>query len=591
MTNKLSLNKKFNHIVKLVSLVGIISFVNIAGVVNVAFADSQQTTAGICRKLSLVETLAEAQLKGIEEFNHAFKIDHFSEDFADSHIDNIGYRHETYTPEGQGINKGHHISSYFKWLKEVNDYVNKVFGTSSENLFKQILFTEVEMDRKLIRRLRATYYDYKSLRYAFRTLNKAQRLRLENAIINSIDRFNTVIANNAEIQSMLRQHGDLPPAHHWHGFGIGPGPDQANFAARNALDMASGRPIARYKDAKVFGNKKLAELDVLAGKIFSGDKLNSKMFTLDEGTGQHYFSFRACEILRKEAFARKVDYEKIQRRFQKRFQVELTDSEVRDVVDYYVTADRFSPELVLSERVTLDFGQEAGVISIDLVGMGAQNAEALLRYIRGLLNTDQAIIEARQSEMNVTRQLDTKVDFVSEVLRVFDLVGETTLAPRSGDDIVISIKNPLNKETRQQTFRDIIEMIAMNEEHRASYRIVDIDGTFVDAKARLGAVLINKHIVDMENVLKRMMLTLEAKDLYEESLQVVIAGEVLPGNRGDATYNLVVGGELPANLTQEIIRDTFQEAVRYVAPKAQVKGDKSAGQITYTHHIVPEPVK
>ena len=253
-------------------------------------------------------------------------------------------------------------------------------------------------------------------------------------------------------------------------------------------------------------------------------------------------------------------------------------------VDYYATADRFSPELVLSERVHLDFGQESGVISIDLVGMGAQNAEALLKYIRGLLNTDQAVIQARQSEINITKQLDAKVSYISGILRMFNLVGETTKAPRSGDDIVVSLKDRLDPEIRRQTFLDIIEMIAANAEHRASFRIVDIDGTFVDARSRLGTVLINKHIVDMENVLKRTMLTLEERGFYEESLHVVLAGEVLPRHQGDATYNLFIGGELPGNLTHDIIREIFEEAVAYVAPNAQVKGQKTAGEIFPTQH-------
>ncbi|MBL6991060.1 MAG: hypothetical protein ISR65_14840 [Bacteriovoracaceae bacterium] len=472
-------------------------------------------------------------------------------------VGNLQFKSIAYGKNGLSQYRGFHVASSLSYLKNINDYISKNFGASLGNRFKSIMMNKLSKDRQLSFFLESTYLDYKTNRHVFTFMPEAFHKRLLKIMQESLNEFGDELESIPGLIQALEKRGMKLPRE-WMRIGTGPCADCANFAARVAQDVPGDDLIISFSKAKVAGAKILKRIQNYEKLISNSFNLKSKMFEYHPGRLRHFLSLDAIVILRQE-----THIPTIIKRFRDRFKIDLTDGQAKILVDYYRETNKFSAELVLKEKVNINFRGKHGVISGDAISMGAEGHRQLLHHLDSSESVEFNINQARIAIEKTAKQMDKRSKSFTSFLRRLKILKNTQSAIDSGDDIVARLKKAVTLARRSSLFDSLVGHISRSE-HVQSYRMVDVPGVYVDRpKIQLSTEKINNHIVDMEAVIKKFTRLCEERGFFNKCNKLTIAGEVRPHANGVTDISLIVGGEVPTtgDFNISMVGSLYQEAI------------------------------
>lgn len=303
------------------------------------------------------------------------------------------------------------------WLKKLNDKIfrNKDFVTALTKYHQAIFLDELRKVFGL--KSFGLYSDFKSVRVSLSEVPSPLELgALRHAFVKANQRF----MQDKRLQAMVRD-GDLSEA--WFQMGFGTTVDEASLAARAARSAPLSKGVLDFKN--LAQQEKWARDIRWAKMIYGRLQRKAKLPIWDK---RH---------LRLEVFvaARKADtLEEFQVLLREQFlDMSLKISEVKALRDMIQIADNFSPSLLVAEHETLSIEDAPfGAISLDFIGLGAENLKATLESLVQAQDTEEALRLARVNEREVTRKFEQKKAAVRKLLEK-EFQEEVTVR-FSGDD-------------------------------------------------------------------------------------------------------------------------------------------------------------
>jgi len=351
-------------------------------------------------------------------------------------------------------------------LKELNDkaFKNKRLGSVVTNLHKTALMQAIDRNAKLRGHIHAYYSDFKSIRLI---IDDDPELisELNKIFVDVQTQFSSLLQHPEFLKLLdnpeLREFVKTPSS--WFRGGVGRSADEAGVASRNARKMDG----ATYNLLN-YSNDDLQK--VLSGTL-ANIRLSAEAFQdskykawVDRGVltvtqKGKVPSVDLVSIIRKQSLPHR-DLGEIKRGIiesvKKQMGVTMSDQEVDRIYQLYQEADRFSPGIFVSERVTLHLEEAThGYIVGDFMDLGSRNTSTLMKELANSSTVDDAVARARQSEVQVTTILNQQKE---ELIQLQKSKGDEFLEIRfTGDDSVM-MKNPLSqKSVSENDLRDYVK--------------------------------------------------------------------------------------------------------------------------------------
>lgn len=338
-------------------------------------------------------------------------------------------------------------------MKKLNDRLgDKNLVTSLTNLHKTMLQKEFGQWAKKYPGLDISLYsDFKSLRFALKgDLTPELRTKLKSEFAAITKDVNEQFADKvASLRPGVPSTIDSPQT--WFKAGIGDTADQAGLAARksrnsrdiSAVDIDTIRPRIQTQ------LKGIEELRLKVSKDLPVDLVDSK-------NGIPHMD--VIEYVRKKGDLFKEDPATFQKNFQKRFNHNLSEEQLGDLVGYLKQIDQFSPGLWLEKRVVanLDAAKNGG-FSADFKGMGAKNLQQVAIDLSKNPNSmDKTLDTLRAGEGIVTKGFDKNKNWYTEVVtKTLKEDGIKTKNLCSGDDCVSIPTQAIPDLTKEKIMRAI----------------------------------------------------------------------------------------------------------------------------------------
>lgn len=375
------------------------------------------------------------------------------------------------------------------------------------------------------------YTDYKGVRFAIvgPPGSEARVMRELRGVLDGVDR---------DFMLALRRNDQLGPRvteTQWHCTGIACSADEANVQTRFPPGTTTEQIQASFRgveDQRAALQASFGESPLMAA-ISPGSRLKTP-------------TAEVFEVLRKNS-----DDAIVAGILNARHRLTLTTQDIQRFRRYATDADRFSPGLLLDQRVEHDFSQAAtGGGTVDFAGVGALNAEATARGLAaGRGNYNRALRAVRTQEGTVTTYLDTlKANTsraIEDTLRAHGLRAEITI---SGDDLVFIPNGPLTPTLRQEL------VLAQARAGVPSSLRISFFGEAVPAADR--AVL----AAEGEGIEKILRTRLESQLTPEELRNVTFATDMRGQARGTGAVGLLTNpGLAPERL--QIVRREFAAAI------------------------------
>ncbi len=435
-------------------------------------------------------------------------------------------------------------------LKILNDKVvqDKDLVTALTNLHKDVVWRTLSEDPEIAAQIVGKYSDFKSVRLAFKEMTPELERRIENKLFEVNRRYSDYLEKLAVKNDWAkRAKGLASDRRAWYHSGIDTTPDEAGILARESRNMPGPARLRRRAD----GRAALLNAAADAGQL---QRWVAKRFAKAEGMlvgDPAVLSAEAIEAIRKISPKDESGViPAIQETLRLRFKVATSAKDAEALKRYLDAADRFSPGLLLEQRVVIDMGKEAaGVISADFKGQNARNLEETLKALARTEGQDLSlrIRAVRAGEEIATQSLDEKKARFQAVLDrlVPGIKGEFT-----GDDGIGFLQKPLSKEQKKRFAQLWVESGGKPEDLRLTFenfRYVDT-GKSIPPEAR------SMLVVEAEGIEKKLRTEL-IRILPREQLNGLHIAVSLKGReegKNSAEITLSTGDSLPAKLRAQV---------------------------------------
>lgn len=342
-------------------------------------------------------------------------------------------------------------------LKRLNDSLgDKNLVTAVTNMHKHLLFSEIDdLLAKYPGVKLEKYSDFKSSRFAF-TFKDGKvppgfQADLDRALKQVSHEFDDAVTKIPGIKL------DKEVPHLWFSAGIGASADEAGLASRQARNGVRVEPGVKSFDevSKGLANTKsrVESARVEIAKSFSSPDKLKLLTTTPEGITLP--SLEVFEVMRKSKNKNMTELREI---FKKRFNVDLSETEMQTLTKYTSEVDQFSPGLWIEERVLANLDEaEMGGFSADFKGMGAKNIQ---QVAVDLATPNKSLKETvdllRQGEAKVTVGFDqAKTSYQQLISKELKDMGVGVVNKCSGDDCVSLPAQALSKAQQERILKKI----------------------------------------------------------------------------------------------------------------------------------------
>lgn len=440
------------------------------------------------------------------------------------------------------------------WMKKLNDktFKDKDFVTALTNFHKE--FVIEEMNKKFPRATGSLYSDFKTLRLTIcGDVAQADLAAIQNAYVEANHRFYA-----SPVLKQITRPSDV--SEHWFFMGVGRTADQAALAARYA--RANGGPghFSYYWDANV-----LEGLDKL---LKDAKAKHAEVLTAFEWTSIPLEVYTAA---RKAANAQgMVEVLKLLYPAQA-----FTVNQAQKILDFAALADEFSPSMLVAKREILTINDAPfGALSIDFIGLGAENLQATANAVLEASSVDQAIQLARKYERDVTLSFVARKQEIVRVVEEF-FAGRVSIR-FSGDDGVIIPEVEFMLREQIYLLRRLSQLFA-----KPFMRMAAINGNSISDAGEL--------ITHAESIEKK----LRAK--FNDQLGVAVSNDIqmqvfIPeaDPRGRNAYLILNLKRILNKEQKEIIRNSFHAAVKTLEEELRMSGAATTYSAADVYAMTPK---
>jgi hypothetical protein len=447
------------------------------------------------------------------------------------------------TPPGTDI----HFIIENAWMKKLNDKVfkNKDLVTALTNYHKT-LFRE-ELNRRAPKLKLHPYQDFKSTRPTLSGRVSGSATAVTEAFVQANARFYA----SKRLRAIIRAE-DMKEI----GFRLGAGysESEAALAGRDARDNSGNSNFSLFWDPRVSARleAKLSTFKNLHQLLI--DQLSRTALLVSERgqLGLH------LDIFASSRKAKKSDFLATLRQL---FPNEKLDQGVADLIlKYTQIADEFSPSVLVAKRELLSIHEAPfGAISIDFIGLGAENLRATAQALIQAEDLATAVRLTRTYEREVTAAFEKRKDLVRAAFA--DYFSGQVNVRFSGDDGVIIPGRAI--EFREQLY--LVQKLSLIMP-RPYFRmaVIDAEGAaYVDS---------SQLITHGESVEKNMRQIL-GETLGSESLSDLSIDTFMPDTGKFRKVYLVLGAKKKLTWPQrKIIRAAFERAVETLENQVRAQG-------------------
>jgi len=441
-----------------------------------------------------------------------------------------------------------HVLVENAWIKKLNDQVfkNKDLVTALTNYHKE-LFLEELANHPLPVKL-DPYQDFKSTRLTLSPVAGPAALpQLEQLFKNTNERFSA----SPVLREILR---DEDRAASWFRMGIGRNEAEAALAARHAREHVEAKGFSYFWDSAVQTSfaKKLSEVQAMHVQIIAQLRHSPLVEVNREDPALKLDVFAAARKSSKQEFLAVL---------RQLFPSAILSQDTAELILRYTQlGDEFSPSVLVAKRELLTVHNAPfGAMSIDFIGLGAENLRGTLSALVSARDLNDAVFRTRQKEREVTRLFDQRKAMVEKTIRDH-FAGQVRLR-FSGDDGIIVPE-------RELTLRDQLFLIQKLSRllPQPFFRMAVISA---DGAADADSSQLMTHGESIEKVLRQMILRdLGAARANQISLQVFI-----PDTGARRKVFLIMGAKGLLNETEKkTLRNAFPGAVKMVQEQVRAQG-------------------
>lgn len=450
-------------------------------------------------------------------------------------------------------------------LKELNDKViaDKDLVTALTNLRKDLEHFHLTLDPEIAPHIVAQSSDFKVFQLALDSAEPKLLAKIQQKVAMMNERYAEFLADAAAERGWVaRGNGLAKDPRSWFHAGVGATADEASLAARDSRTVKwgeAGPQVRSFLQAR--GNLERAgrfadRYQAWAARRFA----DVDGFLSAAGNGEKVLSAEAIETMKKVSPAAptaEAYRDAVIAAIDERFHLRVSPKEADALKNYLSLSDRFSPSLLLDERIEIDMGQAAAaVVSADFKGQGARNIEETMKALAQTKGEPLAgrVQEVRRGEELATGKMEALKGKYAEALQdtVPGLRGQFSGDDGMGflaksfaeEDKIRFVKNWLNRRGALGDLRLTFE----NFRYRDTGKLIP-----KDARSEL--------VVSAEAVEKKLraklLKTLGRKELNDTMILVSLEGE----EHGPGRVSLILlnkGGERPgvaaaaAALTKEL---------------------------------------
>lgn len=432
-------------------------------------------------------------------------------------------------------------------MKKLNDKVfkNKDLVTAITNYHK-VLFRE-EMNRLATQLKLRPYQDFKSTRPTVSGTVAGSA----NDVIASFIETNAHFYASERLKAIIR---DEDMAEIEFRLGAGFSESEAALAARDARENGGASNFSLFWDPLVSARletklSQFKELHKLLVKRFTGTAL----FVSERGQlGLHLDIFAASRKATKMNFLTTL---------RQLFPHENLDQDAAKLIlKYTELADEFSPSVLVAKRELLSIHDAPfGAISLDFIGLGAENLRATVQALVQAKDLKSAVRLTRINERKVTRAFEKRKELVRAAFAEY-FSGQVSIR-FSGDDGVIIPGRAI--EFREQLF--LVQKLSLIMP-RPYFRmaVIDADGAaFVDSSQLI------THGESIEKTMRQIL----GGTLGTEILSELSIDTFMPDKGHFRKVYLALGAKKQLTRAQrKIIRDAFEKAVQTVEAQVRTQG-------------------
>jgi hypothetical protein len=445
-------------------------------------------------------------------------------------------------------------------MKRLNDTTdNKNLVTALTNKQKEIFFNDLyEIQRKYPQVEFLPYSDFKSVRLAVRAKDPAGIIppQLNQELMNL---FKSTNASYAKALVDNKVISASEKAQDWFRAGTGTTADKAAMAARYSRSVTGENQMIGFTDSSVQKGlqSSLSKTERYRTQLQASLGGTSIMEAVPGTTHQMTLSKETFEIARKAKSAAEV-----KEAVALRTGTDITEAQAKQILDYSKSVDEFSPSIRVAERqvTTLEDATHGG-ITIDFVGLGAQNSQATANALARSKDLTVALKEARVHESIVTSLLDDKKrNITNAIQKVLKEQNIDAVIKVSGDDMVVKPAKPLDSATKAKIAQAISQV-----EDPASVRLSSVSQNVTDGTAR--SVL----AAQGESVEKALRKTLSGKIPKEKLSQTTFMVDIDKTTAGTNQAKLIMSNRYSdlTNAEKKEIQKAFHEAVRQISDSAK----------------------
>ncbi|MCX7979209.1 MAG: hypothetical protein N2578_09425, partial [Bdellovibrionaceae bacterium] len=430
-------------------------------------------------------------------------------------------------------------------------------GDEGKSLVTALTNRHKEIVLKKLEKLRAEYpdvdiqiySDYKSLRFAVKEpLPPGFRERIDKFFREAGEEF------AAEVKNLKLVRADDKPAD-WFRAGEGASADQANLAARYSRTAEGQNRIRSFSETELRQNLeatlKQAELRrAELQKRFAGTDLLQQV----PGTDKQVLSREIIELGRREK-----DPRELQRQIELRYNVQVSENDVRKIQEYLSSVDQFSPGIFVAHREVASLAQSgAGGLTADFTGMGAYNLSETAAAIAKSNSLDEALVLSRLGEQKVTELFQKRMaerekiitDYLKDKRKMDDL-----RITCSGDDCVAFGGRSITPKEREELVQRLSRTDAPS-----SIRMAFVGPNVRDQAARTALA---GHGENLEKMLRQRL----AGKIPQEKMNKILFGIEMQGNRAGQGGVRLITGNSRVKLTVEeraAIEAAFRDSVQHL---------------------------